>query len=58
LQGAKCFMDGLLAIQWKYSVLYPGVINDGSHMYTMGYTNKDYNLVRTFKQVGCKDLKM
>jgi hypothetical protein len=51
-------MDGLLAIQWKYSVLYPGVINDGSHMYTMGYTNKDYNLVRTFKQVGCKELKM
>lgn len=58
MQGAKCLFDGLLAIGWKYSVLYPGVINDGSHMFTQGSSIKEYNKLREFKQVGCKDLKM
>lgn len=43
---AKCFVDGLIAIGWKYSVLYPGVINDGSHMYTDGGSFRVYNKVR------------
>jgi len=55
---AKCFVDGLIAIGWKYSVLYPGVINDGSHMYTDGGSFRVYNKVREFKQIGCKDLKI
>ena len=58
MQGAKCFFDGLVAIGWKYSVLYPGVINDGSQLFTQGSSIKEYNKVREFKQVGCKDLKV
>lgn len=57
MKGAKCFIDGLLAIGWKYSVLYPGVINDGSHMYTEGASLKAYHKIREFKQIGCKETK-
>lgn len=38
------------------------VINDGSATFKLltgnTYSSRDYDLVRTFKQVGCKDLKI
>ncbi len=86
VKEAKCFVDGLQAIQWKYQTNMPGsnnhlffffllkinnniiylfkkiVINDGSATFKLltgnTYSSRDYDLVRTFKQVGCKDLKI
>lgn len=53
VQPAKCLIDGLMAIGLKHSVLNPGVIHDGFHL----LNNKEYNALKEFKQVGCKDMK-
>lgn len=50
---AKCFLDGLYAINWKTSILDPGVIHLNMH-----HTNvSGYNRHREHMQKGCADKK-
>ncbi|CAF0759754.1 unnamed protein product [Brachionus calyciflorus] len=51
--GAKCFVDGLHAIKWKWSILDPTVFSTGHHVANL----TAYNQIRTSHQVGCKDTK-
>jgi len=51
---AKCFVDGLVAIGMKHSVVSPGIMHDGYHLANL----KSFNDLKTHKQVGCSDLKI
>jgi len=50
---AACFINGLDALQWKYSTYLPGVIHDGYHVANF----KQYNELKVLKQVGCQQDK-
>lgn len=50
---AACFINGLDAIQWKYSTYLPGILHDGQHVLNFG----DYNKLKELKQVGCQQDK-
>lgn len=50
VREAKCFMDGLRAINWKYSSILPGEIHDGFHLANHKLFNEDI----TLKQIGCE----
>jgi len=51
--GAKCFVDGLHAIKFKWSILDPTVLSTGSHVANL----TAYNNVRAEQQVGCREIK-
>jgi hypothetical protein len=50
---AKCFIDGLYAIQWKWSSLNPTVLAARNYMTIL----TEYNKRREEVQVGCSDKK-
>lgn len=50
---AACFINGLNAIDWKYSTWLAGVLHDGSHINNFG----DYNTMKQATQVGCQQDK-
>lgn len=50
---AKCFLDGLYAINWKTSILDPGVIHLNMHHANVS----GYNRHREHMQKGCADKK-
>ncbi len=50
---AKCFIDGLNAIKWKWSILDSTTIHTG---YAIANTNQ-YNALREHIQNGCKETK-
>lgn len=52
-QPAKCFIDGLHAINLKWSILDPTVIHTGYHVANINV----YNGLREHHQVGCRDTK-
>lgn len=51
--GAKCLVDGLHAINWKWSILHPTEVSTNYHLgNTVGY-----NALREHHQVGCREKK-
>lgn len=50
---AKCLIDGLHAINWKWSILDPKTVHTGYH--TANF--REYNNLREHHQVGCRDTK-
>ena len=46
---ADCFVNGLQAIEWKYSSFNPAVVHDGTAVNNFG----DYNKMKQGTQIGC-----
>ena len=50
-KGAKCLIDGLHAIQIKWSILDPSTIHSGFHVSNL----RNYNSLRENHQIGCRE---
>ena len=48
---AKCFIDGLHAVQIKWSILDPSTLHSGFHVANI----KNYNELRGHHQIGCRE---